>query len=374
MIFNPLKSFEASRQPEISKKEAQSLLDSVNQEIVEAKGSSTLLERFGKKLSLIIFAMNILPGQANFETRSYDARADARQELKETGITKEQKQAYKPGISELMYSAITPRGYQNRVDPEGPAGKIFMELEDKVPNLGAIQEFLPNVILGREREVARRPPSEVPALEDAWRLYLGLPMQHDSFGVSDYKPAQSKEDIFYYNIKGFVEDLEDNFERIKRYNARPHNKKMFEAVKDLTVEEQRAYLLEHFNQSDDENTALHAYSRDPENLKEYAAELNNEAPLVSDRLEGMYWPKYAHDSTHPTGKKVVNNLEVEIGHDVMGNYTMSAGEDEKGTYVSYYDSWDLEGTLEGVNGVIGQPFEIYDRIYYNPETGEIIKD
>ena len=54
----------------------------------------------------------------------------------------------------------------------------------------------------------------------------------------------------------------------------------------------------------------------------------------------------------------------------MGNYTLSEGQDEKGNYISYYDRWDLD--IPGAS-IIGKPFEIYDRIYYNPETFEIIE-
>lgn len=43
---------------------------------------------------------------------------------------------------------------------------------------------------------------------------------------------------------------------------------------------------------------------------------------------------------------------------VLGDYKVSKGEDEKGKYYSYYDKWDLNGA-----GPIGNPYEIYGRIY-----------
>lgn len=48
------------------------------------------------------------------------------------------------------------------------------------------------------------------------------------------------------------------------------------------------------------------------------------------------------------------------------HFTLSTGQDEKGPYVSYYDIWDLN--MPGASRV-GKPFELYDRIYYDPETG-----
>lgn len=55
---------------------------------------------------------------------------------------------------------------------------------------------------------------------------------------------------------------------------------------------------------------------------------------------------------------------------VMGRFTLTKGQDEKGHYISYYDKWNLEGSIEGEDGLIGKPFEIYDRIYYDPKILE----
>jgi hypothetical protein len=56
---------------------------------------------------------------------------------------------------------------------------------------------------------------------------------------------------------------------------------------------------------------------------------------------------------------------------VMGNYVLSKGEDEHGHYISYWDKWDLGGSVEGTSGIVGRPYEIYDRIYYDPHTFDI---
>jgi hypothetical protein len=57
---------------------------------------------------------------------------------------------------------------------------------------------------------------------------------------------------------------------------------------------------------------------------------------------------------------------------VMGTFKISKGKDEHGTYLSYYDKWDLnplglKTKLTGeISTDIGKPLEIYDRIYYRP--------
>ena len=58
---------------------------------------------------------------------------------------------------------------------------------------------------------------------------------------------------------------------------------------------------------------------------------------------------------------------------IMGGFKLSKGHDAQGDYISYYDRWDLEGSVEGKEGIIGKPYEIYDRIYYDPQTFEVIR-
>lgn len=57
----------------------------------------------------------------------------------------------------------------------------------------------------------------------------------------------------------------------------------------------------------------------------------------------------------------------------LTHHTISKGEDERGHYISYYDRWDFEYPMEGKQGFFGKPFEIYDRIYYDPKTFEPIE-
>lgn len=55
--------------------------------------------------------------------------------------------------------------------------------------------------------------------------------------------------------------------------------------------------------------------------------------------------------------------------DLLANFTMDHGEDENGPYVSLYDRYDLD-RVPLADRTVGRPFEIYDRMYYDPATYE----
>lgn len=68
--------------------------------------------------------------------------------------------------------------------------------------------------------------------------------------------------------------------------------------------------------------------------------------------------------------------------EVMGNYTYSFGQDDKGKYLSYYDKWDLnpfKGSLYDDVDIaekygIGHPVELYNRRYYTQEDENAVKN
>ncbi len=57
---------------------------------------------------------------------------------------------------------------------------------------------------------------------------------------------------------------------------------------------------------------------------------------------------------------------------VMGQFTISLGKDERGSYIAYYDKSDYAGVqvADKLDGFLGKSFEIYDRFYYDPVTFE----
>ena len=64
-----------------------------------------------------------------------------------------------------------------------------------------------------------------------------------------------------------------------------------------------------------------------------------------------------------------------VGGFNLKNYTLSKGKDDKGTYISYYDKYDLEPTVAGykipVSAFMGKPYDIYGRMYYSQEGDNI---
>jgi len=57
----------------------------------------------------------------------------------------------------------------------------------------------------------------------------------------------------------------------------------------------------------------------------------------------------------------------------LGTFKIDKGRDEIGDYLSVYDEYDFNlpgAEFFGVESIFGKPFEVYDRMYYNPETGK----
>ena len=120
-------------------------------------------------------------------------------------------------------------------------------------------------------------------------------------------------------------------------------------------------------------------------------------PSISNKEDGLYYSapldkqelQYIVDSgvLHGRDKDAPKLLNPDFGH-----YTVSRGYDNKGDYVSYYDSWDLNpfrgitsisnkyanklglNKIEDLSFGIGKPVELYDRIYLDDYYGVGKKD
>jgi hypothetical protein len=153
--------------------------------------------------------------------------------------------------------------------------------------------------------------------EDAWRLYLGLPQLHDTYTESQHRPSiGSGEDVRYM-------DFANQFDMARRLGH----------LQPLQDRRPTQYDLE---------------------------------DLVKE-IQGS-----------PTGtlnRSTLATLDTPFG-DPMGTYTLDLGEDERGPYVSYYDKYDLDVPSIGAIPFLdpskiakaGQAFDIYGRMYYDPET------
>ena len=188
----------------------------------------------------------------------------------------------------------------------------------------------------------------IPTRDDAFSLYLGLPQKNDSFSVSDYKPSQAKDpSTIYYKPWWADED---------KYRQRIVYEYFDGGYKDVEGSETKKLV--------NERTALAI----PSNWKK----------------DGDPW-SYADNA--------------------LGDFTVDYGEDEKGHYIAIYDKWDLNPFEQGEGSSVnqfgsallnaynklrgknpkatadtevseifgaGKPFEIYERIYFDPKTQKII--
>lgn len=147
-----------------------------------------------------------------------------------------------------------------------------------------------------------------PALDDAWKLYLGMPQSHDTFGISDYKPSQGKEDIYYFKLNNFWQSLTKDFG----------------------------------------------------SLKNVVDALNSNGGAAV--FEGTF--TLPNDLDDPKRES-----------DVMDHYKITLGHDEKGSYIAYFDEWDIASAFSQniIAKGVGKPMQIYDRKYYNPLTFEPIE-
>jgi len=98
-------------------------------------------------------------------------------------------------------------------------------------------------------------------------------------------------------------------------------------------------------------------SNSSENINYYTFNNQNDA-FVQNLINYAYVKSKGSADGSSKGFDVgVKGLVPDQEKNVMGDYKMSTGEDEKGKYVSFYDKWDLSPMD------FGKPFEIYDRIY-----------
>ena len=287
--------FDPSLQDSFLKKEdneAENVTNNVEEPEVE---DNPRAKRFARNFRRFLLTGMLALGSGDLSERTpenLEQRLNrAKWEMDTQGITHEQRNAYKPGVSEVIYKTITPYGYNPT------AREILKDIKGNITNSDE-----------RADHISKEPR------EDAWRLYLGLPQRYDSFGISEYQPSQSKESKYYYNMPEFFGHY-INFLMIRERNTKGSSK-LEAAMKKLVA-------IASFKNTGD---------------------ADNEAGFEARRDE-VFW-----------------------GMGVMGRFKFSLGQDEKGYFVSYYDKWDLDVPLERENGFVGKPFEIYDRLYYDPVT------
>ncbi len=336
---------------------------------------ASLKQQFKRGTLLLLplaFGAKLNHAEIQPEMTAFSQRATAAEQLKRDGITDERKNAHTPGVSEFLYRGIKPYRYRSTWE---------------------IVKSLPKDLLGGLEAPSKLSREQAkPEREDAWRLYLGLPQEHSTFGISEYKPANSKEDKYYYNINGWFEawkkqtggnpielfnrslalrekllkegyDLGDTLGGVKGLE---YDKDVYRSNQLEKIEEQVLTA-----QQDKRNRLLEALPHEQDTAKKKVLEIqileidkDAKALLFLTHQGGIY----------PYLKSGEGKRELDNAKGVMGTFTLTEGKDEHGQYISYYDKWDLDMTAEGEGGLLGKPFEIYDRIYYDPNTFEAIPE
>jgi hypothetical protein len=152
-----------------------------------------------------------------------------------------------------------------------------------------------------------------PGREDAWRTYLELPQESGTFKEAEFRPTRgSGEDIRTFDFAEpyrVLDALDSGYRGIGMSNP-----------------DKRQIVLEE---------------------------------LLKD-IERAGGPVSRLDTRRPAAHR-------DLG--VMGTYSLDKGEDEGGPYLSYYDKWDLAPEIAQISRA-GRPFDIYGRMYYDPETYE----
>ena len=172
-------------------------------------------------------------------------------------------------------------------------------------------------------------------------------------------------------LKGFA-GFEDKNRDINVENPIPiayyleNNQKVF---RDLPEEEQKKYKelsKPYFKRADD---AWALYTGNPQRFKTF--EISNHKPSNSKNKDDYY---YSLNKSYPELLEFIEKegMDLKPGESkqveeptklMLRNFKIGKGKDERGDYISYYDNWNLNPSLEFPIPEQGKPFEIYDRIY-----------
>jgi hypothetical protein len=282
-------------------------------------------------------------GEEYNEFSTFSQRGIAYEELERKGITKEREPISKK-INKFVYNRITPMGYYNTW------------ITDKNQQLDfSKNRNLVDVLLSGRFNTANEiySPEKRPAREDAWRFYLGLPQKNKTFEVSKFRPSKSKDNKYYYKISNWKEKF----------------------VNSLCVEEDNCTsireIVTRISQCDNKSAPYGSDGCIAGNVFD-----NEYIEFISEFIDPAAHFERFYKSHLKKG--ILKEHESVIAYDdfwnqgsedsVMSAFILSKDNDKCGNYISYYDKWDLE--INPFEGLIGRPFEIYDRIYYNPQNFE----
>ncbi len=233
-------------------------------------------------------------------SNSFSERSDAARELAENGITGYQRAAYRPHVSEALARGWYPVGYRGA-------------------DLGTVFDVGFSVAVGTMVDTNAEKLKRFETRTDFGKVSGTLEQQR----VHAEHNFKHRLDAWYMYL-----GIPQKFDTFGISDHRPNR----------STSDQYYYRIKSFHEDvAREETDAHPGSvRSPfEVLQDViATEGDGKSAVVYDRYSG-----------------------------VMGNFTLSIGEDEHGRYIGVWDLWDLTESPEGEEGLVGKPYEIYDRIY-----------
>lgn len=132
-----------------------------------------------------------------------------------------------------------------------------------------------------------------------------------------------------------------------------------------------------FNFSEYEDQAWRHYLAQPQTLLK-------ESPWVPSRAQNdgvTYWhmPGFFRDNFAALYNALGDEREKQVFVEnvagpkglVYGHATLSRGQDPEGHFLSLYDIYNFDVPGEALSP--GMPFELYDRVYYDPSTGRPLR-
>lgn len=279
--------------------------------------------------------------------------------MKQYGIPEFQRAWYVKGKSEQAFNNITPQWYE---DLRWNIQRYYRFKKNKWRDPYELLRYSVWEILENGATSKKEIFYRIPKRDDAWRLYLGMPQKNNSFGISEYQPSQSNEHTKVY--------FKPNY---------------------WTIEMKQALLDRYLNEIE------YAKIKQKEVFKDQKI-ISNERIRVFDPKRDSLKQQNIPRSDAQTAERLLDNP--------LWDFTVWKREDEKWMYLYIYDIWDLQpfkigewasysdATKENIEPQIeklrekwydvdenteistifgaGMPFEIYDRIYYDPTTKKII--
>jgi hypothetical protein len=227
------------------------------------------------------------------------------------------------------------------IPSEGPYAKKTLPSAQKGKLITKREDFEPwwNWASKKAGDVDRRQDA-YGKLGDLYAYYSGQPLKYDVLEYSAYKPTMSKNPNTNYIA---INDPKFKQEIIDKYNEVFVNKLADKQT--FPTEREKGRMKS--TKINDNTYAVSGYSS-----------------LTPEEYQKV--KKLGQDHLKIKGQKHVSNA--------IGRYFLSKGKDEKGDYISYYDTFD-EGSGPDGGGIgetlgLTKPFEIYDRIYLDPKTGK----